>query len=840
MESGHFLSFAVDIIMTELLKHLDEADDASIPLLRNEFNNESEEEGGLFTEEEILQSKKRKNIKYILKLLIPLALVGLFVGSSIITYKNVKNNLINQNIRYKLHSISVKNTSESSSFDLSLNATVDASVPWSVDLKKFTVELLSDSEVIVSATIPDLRAISGLPISVFIADQSIHIKNSKALASMINKSISTKLAKIPLKIRTQLHPHWTPFTFKNVEMEKTIYLDFKRELGDLSKYFKLIDLKMEESFNDNLIITASGMITNPLPFTIDKIPPVSFKVFSDKQVLIGHLKTLENLKLKRGSANLVKLQGVLSSSSDPDTSDAIGQLITNHFMGKSSKIYLQGDEEASEKLNWLQSILIHINVPVDIPGQGQGQGQGQGNSQRSSSQNLMFEDSIKKIDVKRILFALDPNKPNQISMDSDAEVHFNIPRFASMMRPTIESLALEGKVHDQKGNFIAPLSISDQQIDSGILSGQNSLNTSMRMDISVDSVNMPNIETFMAEMLYAQDANISVSGHSSVKTKMFLGRMNVPRIPFATEIKLPGLGQILSSQKPEIKSLNVEHITNEFISLSAVISIHNPTEITSLMGPMHLKCILEDGHEYLGDVLLEDASIRPGINELIGKIELKLSEAVEEFISRYFSGKSQSIILQGVRGSESVHPILKNVIGAFVMRASLNPSTDKATFGQFVAAVTLKRTGFDLIPQVYMTVNNPFNFPIQIVSVKELKVYGYKTSESNEENNQEVLITEMETVPLKNPLVIPANSENWTDEENPLPLKIDGNILRNLRALEMIFSKKNPKDSNGKKYLPIRIEGRIRTVVSSMEVEFMFVKDRLPLYLDLMNGFNLE
>lgn len=826
--------------MTELLKHLDEADDASIPLLRNEFDDGSEGEVGLFTEEEILQSQMRKNIKYILKLLIPLVLVGLFLGASIITYKNVKNNLINQNIRYKLHSISVKNASESSSFDLSLNATVDASVPWSVDLKKFTVELLSENgnannnkEVIVSATISDLRAISGLPISVYISDQSIQIKNAKALASMINKSISTKSAKIPLKIRTQLHPHWTPFTFKNVEMEKTIYLDFKRELGDLSKYFKLIDLKMEEAFNDDLIITASGMITNPLPFTIDKIPPVSFKVFSDKRVFIGHLKTLENLKLKRGSSNLVKLQGVLSSSSDPKTSDAIGQLITNHFMGKSSKIYLQGDEEASEKLNWLQSILTHINVPVDIPGQGQGKSQ-------SSRQSLMFEDSIKKIDVKRILFALDPNKPNQISMDSDAEVHFNIPRFASMMRPTIESLALEGKVHDQKGNFIAPLSISDQQIDSGILSSQNSLNTSMRMDISVDSVNMPNVENFMAEMLYAQDANISVSGHSSVKTKMFLGRMTVPRIPFATEIKLPGLGQILSSQKPEIKSLNVEYITNEFMSLSAVISINNPTEITSLMGPMHLKCILEDNREYLGDVLLEDASIRPGKNELFGKMELKKSEAVEEFIGRYFSGKSQSIILQGVRGSESVHPILKNVIGAFVMRANLNPSTDKATFGQFVTAVTLKRKGFDLMPEVYMTVNNPFNFPIKILSVKYLKVYGYKTSESNEENNQEVLITEMETVQLKNPLVIPANSKNWTDEENPLPLEIDGNILRNLRALELIFSKKNPKDENGRKYLPIRIEGRIKTVVSSMELEFMFVKDRLPLYLDLMNGFNLE
>ena len=41
---------------------------------------------------------------------------------------------------------------------------------------------------------------------------------------------------------------------------------------DFSKYVNLIDLKMEEAANDDLIITAKLKITNPLPFSIDQIP----------------------------------------------------------------------------------------------------------------------------------------------------------------------------------------------------------------------------------------------------------------------------------------------------------------------------------------------------------------------------------------------------------------------------------------------------------------------------------------------------------------------------------------------------------------------------------------
>lgn len=799
--------------MTELLKHLKEVDESSIPLLRDEINEESGIDLGLFTEEEIRQSHRRKRVMLVLKLLIPLFLIGIFFAVSFKTYRYISYDLRNQNLNYKLNSISIKNASKNG-FNLSINATVDTEIPWSVDLKGFTIDLLDkESKVaIMTATIPDFQMNSGEMINIKLFDQTVEITNSRKLTEIINKSLRRKEAKIPFRIRTKLHPHWLPFTFKNIKIEEEIYLNFKGKgfHEDLSKNFKLIDLKMEEAANDDLIITAILDVNNPLPLSIDEIPPISMKIFySNENIFIGKLKTLEKIRLKCESVTKVKLQAKLSPSNDSKSSNAIGELITNHLIGRSSRIYLQGDDDkqALKKFNWLQSLLNDLIIPIDIPGKS-----GKG----------MFEDSIKKIDIKRIFLALDPNKPNQIELNSDAEVQFNVPRFASMMKPTIESLTLEGKISDQKGNFIAPLSIPNHHVGTG-LSNQNSLSTSMKLNIDVNNTNLSNVESLMAEMLYAQDSTISISGHSSVKTKMFLGRMTVPRVPFSADIKLPGLGGVLASQEPEIKSLKIEKITRRELILSALIYVKNPTEITSLMGSIHFNCLIEDNRKQLGTVLMKNAAILPGRNEIQVKIAIKKSPIFEEFIGNFVSGKDQRLLLQGIQGSATVHPILKNVIGSFVMRTTLK---SEGNFGKFISAVTLKRKGFNLIPQAFMTVSNPFNFPIKILSVKDLKVFAYKS------DGEMVLITEMEKVPLEEAMIIPANVENWIDEENPMPIQMNGNILRSIMALEMLLSKENPKDENGQKYLPTRIEGRIRSEMDEMQLEFTFIKDRLPLYFE--------
>ena len=54
----------------------------------------------------------------------------------------------------------------------------------------------------------------------------------------------------------------------------------------------------------------------------------------------------------------------------------------------------------------------------------------------------------------------------------------------------------------------------------------------MKLDINVNHMNLANVESLMAEMLYAQDTTVSIAGHSSVKTKLFLGKINVPRYHF--------------------------------------------------------------------------------------------------------------------------------------------------------------------------------------------------------------------------------------------------------------------------------------------------------------------
>ena len=823
--------------MSDLLKHLEERDDASIPLLRDEIND-GDEEIGLFTEEELQRISLKKRIITSLKLILPLLIIFIIlIGLFFKIYHNISFNWRNQKVEYKLNSISLEKGSENG-FNFSLNATVDTKIPWSFDLKGLSIDVLKngdvknnlnlDDDVIVNTKVPDFKLISGELIPITLENQTISIKNPKYLAKLINNAIETKKAKIPLRITTKIHAHWIPFT-KNLKMIETVFIDLNNRKFVEGDFIKLKDLKMEESFNDNLIITAKIVMTNPFPISIDEIPRVSFQVYSKDKIFIGIVKVIESNGFKKGDNQFI-LQGNVNTSNNPKSSDAIGELISNHLIGKSSKIYLQGnddeDEQIGEKFNWIKSILIHLNIPIEIPG--------------SSGSGGMFEDSIKRIDIKRVLFSLNPEKPNQIELDSDAEVHFNIPRIASFIRPKIESLSLEGKLHDERGNFISQLSLPNHFIGSHF-SKENSLKTSLKMDIKVNSLNIQNVEGLMSEMLQSQDTTtVNVSGHSSVKTKMMLGKITIPSVPFTADIKLPSLGSILSSQKPEIKDLKLIEISEKELKLEAKILIENPTEITSLMGTIQLDCIPIDSAstfasdvnlnsaQSIGTALMKNVSIHPGKNELKCELQFKRNDPkVEEFLNRYISGKEQFLLLKGLNGSDLVHPILKNVIGSFVMKSSIIKS--KGTFGKFVTAITLKRRkGFNIniLPEAFMTVNNPFNFPIKILSVKDLNVFAYKSS------GEAVLITEMDKVPLEEPIVIPGNVENWLDEETPLPLQINGNILRSLKALEMLLSKENPKDSNGKTFLPIRIEGKIRSEMAGMELNFQFIKDRLPMYFE--------
>lgn len=803
--------------MTQLLRTLEEKDDENIPLLIDEVNPpQNAEENGLFTEQELIEMRRSRRLKLVLKLVAPISFLVILLLSAVRTYRHITYTFLNQPVDYNIQSISLDNMNDFG-FDLSVNATIETNIPWGAKLSGLALQINNPNDLntsIISAQFPEMKIESGESIPINVRKQSIRIHDKKAFASVVNKSLKDKKLAVPITVKSaKLHPNWFPFDLRNFKINKIIEanLETTGEGIDLSKYVKLVDLQMEEAANDDLIVTAKLSIQNPFPLSVEEIPEVSFKIYySEERILVGKLRTTEKIRLRNRKSSLVSLQAHLSGSSDSRSSNAISELITNFLLGKTSRIYLRGDEEASgEKLNWLQSILIHLDIPIDIPGKKGG----------------MFEDSIKKIDVKRLQFALDPEQPTQILLDSEAEVHFNVPRIASMMKPKIESLSLEGRVSDQQGNFLAPLIVPDHKVESS-LSHENALNTSMKMNINVDHMNMDNIESMLAEMLYSQDTVISVQGHSSVKTRSFLGRMTVPKVPFAADIRLPSMGRIISSQILEFKDLKfLGSDAGENLNFSVKIEINNPTEITSKMGPMSLICLQESSRQGLGTIYIKDATIKPGKNEFNCLMSLNKSEHLESLIGNLLSGGNEQLLLQGSRGSEIVHPILKNVIGAFVMKVNADSLNLNLSF---VSSVVLRRKGFNLLPEIFMTVSNPFPFEIKIHSVQNLHVFGYDV-----ESGELILITKMDQVPLEEAIIIPPNVKNFVDEENPLPIQINGNVLRSLKALQLLFNKENPVDENGKKYLPVKIEGIITSEMDSMKLTFKFIKDRLPLYLDI-------
>ena len=132
-------------------------------------------------------------------------------------------------------------------------------------------------------------------------DQADENLNRKKLVEIINKSLRTKQVRIPLRIRTSLHPQWIPYTFKRVEIKEELHLNFKGNGSDfdLSNYVKLVDLKMEEAANDDLIISVDLDLINPSQFSADEVPPIYMEIYNEKQIFVGNLKTIEKIRVKQ-------------------------------------------------------------------------------------------------------------------------------------------------------------------------------------------------------------------------------------------------------------------------------------------------------------------------------------------------------------------------------------------------------------------------------------------------------------------------------------------------------------------------------------------------------------
>lgn len=764
---------------TDILLKLESQPEERIPLL---------EDSGLFTEEELEVARRKDRTRRTMKIFLIVAglltiLFGALKGIRLISF--VKESPP----EYEVESFSIDRVLDDG-LEFSFAGLVKAPIPWSVWLKKADVQIMNEegNEAIASMFIDELHVFSGKFSKINFKGQRFNIQNSKELAKLLNSTSRKMRLPLNLKVITGIRPHWIPYTFTRI-IKRSILLDLKSAAPGKPLQLDIKDIQLEETADDHVLATLQIAFKNPLPIAIQSVPKLSLRLHTKDQVYLGRVQSVQEFSLKsHPESTQASIRAILSPQSSPENQNAISNLIANYLAGKPNKLRLRGDPEASSKLKWLQALINGLDLQITVPGK-------------------MFEEAIKKIDVKSLNFILTPEKPESIALQSHAQISYSMPRVASALRPQVERIAMQGSIHDQQGHFLAPLDVPEHAVQADPKQ-RNTFSTSLALEIPISNEGAGHIDLLLQEMLWAETTEIGIRGTSSLKTKLTLGSISLPKIAFATSISLPGLGGVLSRSRPIISNLQFEEIKAGSLSLQAKVELDNPTTITSQLGTIHFTSFVQNGQVEVGEAWLPDALIKPGINSLDGRLRIALNEAT---LTAIMSNPTQELVLKGVSDSPDVHPVLKNVMGSMMLRShvqSLNVLNE----------ILISRGRFEVFPKVYTTVSNPLPIEIKILKVWDLKVYAW---------NDEVelsMISEMDKVPLEEPQVIPASVDHWTDTEHPLPVSFDGNLSHALNALRLLAKKDNPH---------LRLEGRVQIQIESYLLEFGFIKDRVPVRLSL-------
>ncbi len=766
----------------ELLRKLEEQPSEEIPLLQG---NES----GLFSDEEIEQARRKKYFKKVAKIafiILSLLLVLL------VTLKGIKfiSFAKESKFEYEMESFQVDEARDEG-VTFSFAGGVKAALPWSFDFKNMKIELIDTKErELARLSISEVRLNSGRFSRIALSKEKVTIVNAAGLSKLLNRASRNQKLPIILKITTDARPHWFPYTFKGRTIKKSLQIDLKSKIPSKEPIkAEIKDLQLEEAEDESVIATVQVALFNPLPIGVAQVPKLSFKIYDSDAVYLGNVQISQEFSLKPKAEISIPIRAILA----PAQNDAISKLVANYLAGRPNKLRIRGDAKATSTLPWINTLINSLDLQIIIPGK-------------------MFEEAIKKIDIKSLSFDLDSDKPESISLQSNAQVSYHIPRMASAFRPQVERIAMQGNVLDHQGRFLASLNVPEHVVHADP-KVKNSFSTALSLEIPVDPRGAANIDDLLSEMFWSEEASIGIEGTSWLKTRMVLGSLSLPRIPFSTTISLPGFGGVWSRNQPIISNLQIEAFDGRGLQATAQVSLLNPNPVTSHLGTMHFEMETDEAGR-IGEAWLEDALIVPGMNAMKARL-LFTHRGFKALLPGFLGSQRQEMIWKGVQGSTAVHPVLKKVMGSMILRGVLSTESSSS----FLQAIHLRREAFHLFPKIFTTVNNPLPFPVKINEIKALKVFAIK-------KDGLALISEMQRVPLEEPLMIPSNVQNWTDEEHPIALQTDGSFWHTLEAIKLLISE------SGNDSIPLRLEGRIRVALQEFELEFNFIKDRVPLYLN--------
>jgi hypothetical protein len=270
----------------------------------------------------------------------------------------------------------------------------------------------------------------------------------------------------------------------------------------------------------------------------------------------------------------------------------------------------------------------------------------------------------------------------------------------------------------------------------------------------------------------------SVTFTLSGKTVTLLPVQNIPSLQLPgfslnKSMKVKGMGGLKSMQ---IQSVELRDSTLDHLLLSCTCMVTNPSFLTLALGDLEFTISSSELPDVeLAVVKLVDVNIKPGENTMLASCEMQRPQAntsqmgareqTIRLLSRYLTGKSTSIIVQGRKGSEKYLNTALNAIRIQTILPPLNspPLVEKGWMSLSSVRMGLQQS----TASTHLTFCNPFPVGLTITRICGT---AYVSEELETPDSQErTCLGKLNAQVL---LFIPPNSTLQAEELVPMILKL--------------------------------------------------------------------
>lgn len=581
--------------------------------------------------------------------------------------------------------------------------------------------------------ITDLTAFETLLVSAIKED----VKNVKvrALVNVQSKRFPSLRYQLPFELPVEVpSPEKLPFKFSILATE------LKEAEGGL---VVLVDVNIDSS--------------SPLAITL---PVVKFNMFYDG-IKVGRIVSDEELKLKRGSNN-ASLTGYISNpSDDPSVARSIGSIVSAFVRGEPTVVLLEGDSSGLDMpVKWMRSALDAVSFPFEI-----------------AALTTMQKNPVRSAKLNKLAVSI---KDKDILISYQSEIRL---REGPSVNAKLISAAAKAKLElpsDGKGRnaTLVSFDIPTQHFKE---IGNASYSISGSFKVPVLPSNQAAIKDLLSRFTSGEDSlSVVASGFYSLKMRANGVLTNIQQQPFERRLSLPPLRRLLSRNLKPISGVQIVSAQKTDTTFKADIPFELPiSDLSVSVGSLSF-FVLHNGNEIgRADVNTSKPIGTSTGNKLPVLIRIQKDKA-RELMSAYINGKSTLLTLRGNPEAAGINQLLRPFLSVTI--------PDIVLAGKplpLLHAISLVSTAKNIWPQAYVTVSNPFSVPIQITSIRNLRV----------EHDSEYLTTINED-PIDPPFAIPPSQTSTPDRAFAASYK--GDLKSGLVLLpELLKHKHVPVSLNG-------------------------------------------